>query len=588
MTWPAGCSARSSPADPHRPDPVLLQATLSFDVAEFLYGQNADLKSYTSARDRAFGGFRKAAAQYAALVPDLAPQQQSVIVYRQWFQSALGASDLAYLTRQDRPDLDEIGRVAAAIRALGGPAAERHLRMFGEAVVASMGELPPHLKPHYLRQALRVLGDHPAGQAARGRLQFYDDLLGEVQLSIALDGSANVGHNQPFGVHLSIRYTNALGRESGGFVQLLQKTYSQTSNREIDYPKEIEHSLAEKLSQAFEVQMVRFHDPKVAARGFGRQGWRETPLAYLVLRAKTPAVDRIPAVPIDLEFNDGAGVVLLPVTSAVVLIDARGPQPDPRPVAGLKIRQVLDDRRLEAGTAQLEVVAAGNGLIPGLERLLVLGDKSPPGFRVAKLQDPGLELKSLDTAGDQVRPVCERRWLLELAPAADGPGPQFVFPKAVDAATAMTYQRYSDADIVDAAAVVPLHGGPVFMRPWLVPLAGLGAAVLAAALGVAGYRRARRRRLAPARGPSYHCPDPLTPFTLLELLRRLHRDEALPIADGDRHALGETIDALERQFFHRSAEPAANPDLAGIANRWLAAATDGRKRKHRPDKPCAA
>ena len=135
---------------------------------------------------------------YAAALPDLPPQQQSVVVYRQWFQSALGASDLAYLTRQDRPDLDEIGRVAAAIRGLGDPAAERHLRMFGEAVVASTGELPPHLKPHYLRQALRVLGDHPAGQAARQRLKFYDDLLGEVQLERRRStADANVGPANP-------------------------------------------------------------------------------------------------------------------------------------------------------------------------------------------------------------------------------------------------------------------------------------------------------------------------------------------------------------------------------------------------------
>ena len=80
-----------------------------------------------------------------------------------------------------------------------------------------------------------------------------------------------------------------------------------------------------------------------------------------MLRAKTPAVDRVPAVPIDLEFNDGDGVVLLPITSPVVLIDARGPQPAPRPVADLKVRQVLDDRRLEAGTRNWKSLPPATG-----------------------------------------------------------------------------------------------------------------------------------------------------------------------------------------------------------------------------------
>ena len=104
---------------------MLLQGTLAFDLAEFLYGQKADLKTYTSIRDQAFVAYRRAAALYAASLSAVPPRLQNVNVYRQWFQSALGASDLAYLTRQDRPDLDEIDRVAAAMRGLGGEAAER-------------------------------------------------------------------------------------------------------------------------------------------------------------------------------------------------------------------------------------------------------------------------------------------------------------------------------------------------------------------------------------------------------------------------------------------------------------------------------
>lgn len=67
-----------------------------------------------------------------------------------------------------------------------------------------------------------------------------------------------MGHGEPFGVQLAIRYTAPLGRESSGFVQLLQKSYSPVTNREINYPKELEQVIGEKLGQGFDVQAVRF------------------------------------------------------------------------------------------------------------------------------------------------------------------------------------------------------------------------------------------------------------------------------------------------------------------------------------------
>jgi hypothetical protein len=565
-------------------EPVLLRGMVAFDLAEFLYGQKADLKTYTTIRDRAFAAYRQAAALYAASLPLVPRQLQNVNVFRQWFQSALGASDLAYLTRQERPDLDEIDRVATAMRKLGGEAAQRHLALFAQGVVESISEIPPHLKPHYLRQACRVLAGSAAGEAVRRRLKFYDDLLSEVQLNIAIDGDAAVGHKVPFGGQLSIRYTAALGRESSDFSQLLQKTWSQTSNREIDYPKEIEQAVTEKLNQAFDVEIVRFHDPRVASRGIGRPGWRETPLAYLVLHAKTPSVDRIPTVSVDLEFNDGAGMVLLPVASQVALIDARDASPPVRPLADLKIRQVLDARRWDKGTAQLEVVAEARGIIPPLDRLIEIGDGSLPGFRVARTQDQGLELKSLDTAGERICPVCERRWLLDLEPAGDVAVAQFAFPKARAAATAMTYQHYSDADIVDAASTVPLRAGAFSGRAWVVPLV---AVIVVVASAIVVFRRTRRRFAAPA-GPCYRRPEPLTPFTLLVLLRRINQDQSVTLAEADRRSLEESIAGMERQFFERAAESSVALELAAVADRWLTAVGDSQKHRRRPAKPNVA
>ena len=120
----------------------------------------------------------------------------------------------------------------------------------------------------------------------------------------------------------------------------------------------------------------------------------------------------------------------------------------------------------------------------------------------------------------------------------------------------MTCQRYSDADIVDAGPTVALRSGTFSARVDRA-LAALCAAILIAGSGLVVYRRLCGRRLAEPPGPSYQRPDPLTPFTLLTLLRRIRQDQAVELGDADRRRLDESISGMERQFFERPAGPAA-------------------------------
>ena len=394
-------------------EPVLLQGTLAFDLAEFLYGQKADLKTYTSIRDQAFVAYRRAAAGTPLRSRRFRRGWQSVNVYRQWFQVGLGGQ---------RPGLPDAGRTAPTSTrsiawrppcAASAARRPRHLTMFGQGVVESISEIPPHFKPHYLRQAGRVLAGQPAGEPVRQRLKFYDDLLGEVQLNIAVNGNAAVGHNRPFGGQLSIRCTAALGARAGASRNLLQKNWSQTSNREIDYPKDIEQAVREKLSQAFNVEIVRFHDPKVAPRGFGRLGWRETPLAYLVLRQDAVGrshserldrpgiqrrgghgalagrvasrVDRRPRRPSPAgtagRAQDSAGARRPPLGQGVGPTGSRGRGPrhpsDPRPAAG-------DRRRIAARVPH----RAGAGPGPGAEVARYGRPAGSPGLRASLAVGP--------------------------------------------------------------------------------------------------------------------------------------------------------------------------------------------------------
>jgi hypothetical protein len=146
---------------------------------------------------------------------------------------------------------------------------------------------------------------------------------------------------------------------------------------------------------------------------------------------------------------------------------------------------------------------------------------------------------------------------------------QFAFLKPAGESTALTYQRFDDADIVDAAAVVPLHL-PLLQRPvwaWLAAmLVSLGSAI------VGGTILCRRRRRVAAHAPRYRRPQRLTPFSLLVLLRRLHDDETLALSQEQLGALDKAIEDLQRQYFGRQPPSADGMDLATILDRWLAVA----------------
>jgi hypothetical protein len=341
--------------------------------------------------------------------------------------------------------------------------------------------------------------------------------------------------------------------------------YSQVNHREL-----IERELREKLAEACAVESITFHELGVVPRGFGREGWQELPLAYLVLRAKDPAIDRIPVVQVDLAFSDGTGMVLLPIPSEVVLLDARDTQPPPRPLHELKLKQVLDDRQGEV--VRLEVLATAKGILPELETLLDLDAWGATGFRVRQVHDQGFDVATLDLTGERVEPVCERNWLIELEPAGAERPAEFVFPRAFDSAAELSYARYDDADVVEAAASVPLRRGLLAGRGWqslAVAAASVGGLLLVLVVVRLVVRR-RRQNVSPQ--ARYHRPARLTPFNLVVLLKRIYRDDVLALSPAERAGLGETIESLERDYFGAPAPSAVERDLEPLLNRWLARA----------------
>ena len=69
----------------------------------------------------------------------------------------------------------------------------------------------------------------------------------------------------------------------------------------------------EALKDHFEVLSVTFQTDKVNSRALDKDGWRYTPYAYLLLKAKGPQVDKLPALRLDLDFLDTSGYVIIPI-----------------------------------------------------------------------------------------------------------------------------------------------------------------------------------------------------------------------------------------------------------------------------------
>jgi len=562
-----------------RPDDWRLQlvrgATL-FDWAEFDYGKKVDLKIYTEKRDQAFRGFEKAAALYAAQVLSLEDSEQTPQVFQQWFNVTLGASDLSYLTRQQEADTNHLARVRTALHGLPAAVAERHIAAFGSGLAGSMESIKPELKPRYLRAGLQVVGDHPSVAEVRKVVEHYEDLLQEVALDVHLDGPAEVGHTDPFGVFIGIRYTEALGREGGNFTKYLQNQqgqnyyYNPYGTPPMNYREDFEKQVKSTWDPGFEILAVTFHDEKVEPRGFGRPGWRETPYAYVLLKARDASVDRLPPLRLDLDFVDRRGPVILPVQSQVLLVDARADHVPTRPLDGVECVQILDDREAAQGRLGLEIKATGRGILPPLDGLV---DLSLPGFRIEKKPDAPLTLTQLDASGDAVAPVTERSLVLNLIPEP-GRGQPAAFRFATPRLEGMTniFKRYADADIVEVKPEVALEGlrlRPSPVWPWL---AGLAVAATAIVLWLR-TRPAATATAAQAR--RYELPSQISPFSVLQLLQRLAADRTLNLGPERRAELNAVIRELETRYFSPTALSSAtgngngHADLESIARRWV-------------------
>lgn len=540
-----------------------LSAAILHDQNNFQKQQKRDSK-FAEARRAAFSTFERAAEDYVKRAPALRLDQETIGAFDTWFYAALGACDLPVIDEETVAAKSQLPLIKAAIESLPEGSRQRHLDMFANAMFTRMSSVKPQIKFRYLECGFEVVGDNAQAVEARKVYDYYLDLTRELRLECVVDGDTAVG-TAPFGVRVDIVHSPEIERESGGFAKYAQNqnnmSYAYNYGRPLEnYRDRFDEVVRAAVGEHFEVLSVTWNGEQMASKPAGAEGWRRTPYAYLLLQARGPEIDRIPAFQMDFDFLDTSGYAVLPIGTTPVAVDASHGTGEPRPYSGLKVTQLLDERRLDEGKVTLEIKASAKGLVPGLEDIL---DLPLPGFKIDKRDDQGASVAKF--AEDQDHVDTERVWLLSLVPVDDRPQ-SFVFGKPKIEGMEAVYQRYADADLETVAANIALAGAHgTYVPVWFWFVFG-GAAVLYAIWFFVSKPGGRGAGAVAAR---FAMPATVTPFTVVVLLQEIARNGKLDAAARER--LQADIRRIEACHFGRAEDPAL--DLATVARDWLARAS---------------
>ncbi|MFT7486259.1 MAG: hypothetical protein ACI9F9_002114, partial [Candidatus Paceibacteria bacterium] len=518
-------------------------------------------------RRAALADFSRAAGLYEAKAPELKLDEETIGLYESWFYASLGACDLKMLDHEKLPATDQYPLIRESLERLEGDAADRALASFSTSLFTRMSNVNPAVKYRYVRAGLEIVGDHPRARDAREVAEYYSDLVTEIKLETRVDGADRVGNGEPFGMFVNIRHTGAIERESGGFSKYLvnqnANPYGFNYGRPPeDYRDKFDEAARETLSEHFEVLSITFNHPDTNSRATEEYGWRVTPYAYILMKARGPEIDRIPPLRLDLDFTDTTGYAVLPAESAPLAIISSG-EPDGRPFDELKVTQTLDERQAKDGKLILEVKASALGLVPALESFL---DLAPEGFDIVATEDQGVSVAKFDEEAEATAVLSERIWMvsMEAKEKLETLPETFEFGQdRVDAAE-MEYQRFVDADLELVGANISLEQsyGEADMSRYII--GGAATIVLLAGL-VAAYMLLRKKPEGSEVDARFCMPEILSPFTVIGLLRDIEQHNG--VSSGTRTELVGHIQHIERFYFDQDVKD--SPDLEAIARRWV-------------------
>jgi len=544
----------------------LAKAALLHDELNY-QSEIAKTNEYSARIRQSMALFQKAAELYSKVATTLPEDQQSLLPFEQWFYASLGAVDTNQIDEDRLVDARQPALIKKTIDSLPGELSKKHMDRFANGLFTKMTGVKPAAKFRYLKFGLEIVGENKAAWEAKKLYDYYKDLLTEIKLESVVDGSTRVGHGQPFGIFVNLKHTREIERESGGFVKYLQNQnsgigyYYNYGRPTADYRDRFQEMVKDALKDQFELLSVTFQDEKVNSRATPEFGWRFTPYAYVLLKPKGPQIDRIPSLRIDMDFLDTSGYVVLPVTSPPLPIEAKPEKGDPRPRGKTVVTQILDERQADKGKLILEVKATGVGLVGDLEDLV---DLKPGSFETTQVIPQAVSVVRFDPEADNAVNT-ERSWMIHFAALAGTNPKEFSFGQPKASNLEMLYQRYNDADLVEAQPTISLEA-TYLKRNWyqIGAYSALGVFLIGLA-GLGLFRLARSDSKTQTTG--LPIPDKLDVFVLLGILEQVHQQGKL--SDSQRKELEQTIKGLERDHFAPEKLTGVETNLRAIAEKWV-------------------
>ncbi|MGV3663110.1 MAG: hypothetical protein ACO1TE_23190 [Prosthecobacter sp.] len=586
----------------------MLAGTLCVDWGAFEYFQQLTASdaqkpmiSFKEKNLMAQDYFDRACAAYAKQVPQLSSSNYSIEPYLAWFNGLLGIGSNNQLNLSKAMNRTALTKIRDHLTALPGKAAKEHISLFAKIINTRLADekdpLHEDLKYRYIASAMIITKDDPFTLGAAKKLTYFDELLSEVRLQTRVDGPNTVGRDQDFGIIVSIIHTEAMTR-AAKFGQYLTNDANPGQNQnqgkknsplvkkmvETQGPRdELELNITQALAPFFDIKSITFSTPEVKPRPTAQPGWEETVLAYLHVRAKDASVDKIPPVELALKFVDMTGPVSIPAESAETVIKVSSTPVPARPASHIEITQTLDNRQLPvSGALTLEIKATSTGLTPDLDQLLNIDPKAVIGVKHTNPHE-GLQIKELNSWGDEVTPTSERLWTLTLdgdaVRAAEGPL-QFHFPTAKAKDATVTLQTYQDMNLVTVTEPVVTLGmkttaGDVIAHPTAHPYPWL--AIITAAILIGGgllfllFRKRGGEQTQDTR-VTFHMPAEVDGFAVVALLRRLRNSPQVKLKDAQKQELQSDLKRIEQECFGAS-KPMPEADLRTIASKWLRCAS---------------
>ncbi len=548
-------------------------ALLSVDAA-LLHDENnyqselANTSEFSPRRNQAMTSFQKASEKYIAKISEMEEKDYTVDAFTTWFYACLGACDLNLIEENHVVDDRQPKLIRAAIERLPEDAAEWHMRSFANLLFNRMSTVKPELKHKYLDAGFKIVGDHPQAEEARRVHEYYKDLVTEIKLETKVDGDARVG-TEPFGFYVNLVHTAEIERESGGFGRYLQNQnntamFAYNYGRPTEnYRDKFDEFVRDALKEHFQVMSVTFQTPDVKSAPSGsRPGWRVTPYAYVLAKARGPEVDQIPSIKLDLDFLDTSGYAILPVESPQLPISAKERLQEPRPHRDLQITQILDERQAEDGKLVLEIKAQSQGLVPDLNQIMQI---NPNKFNVTEIDDQGVSVSRFDELSSNNKIISERNWLVSLEAdkgLIERPK-SFDFPVPTIETNELVYQRYVDADLETVGASLTLEEKYVKPDYWMMSLV-IGLVVLGIILlGVMFYVLSQNSQRREPDGP--RISDNPNPFTAITVLKNIQVNNGL--SSQKKEELSQSINRLEEYYFGQK-QDGPEPDLPSIVRKW--------------------